>query len=63
MQRKSYAHRYPLRAKLQSAIAVVALLYLGLQILFQILPPITVTIGTPALAGDGIQRGSGRYEN
>jgi len=58
-QRQNYSQRYPLRAKTQTIIAVVALLSLGLKIL----PPITVTIGTPpALADDGIQRGSGRYE-
>jgi hypothetical protein len=57
MHGKSYSDRYPIRASIQRWIAVGSLLYFGLQFI----PPITITVGTPAFA-DGIQRGSGRTE-
>lgn len=54
--KQTYSQRYPLRAKIQASIAGLALAILFLPML----PPVTVTIGNPAFAGDGIKRGSGR---
>jgi len=54
MQRKSYSERYPLRAKIQSTIAAIALL----SLLFPYLPKVSISV-QPAIA-QPIQRGSGR---
>ncbi|MFZ9739320.1 MAG: hypothetical protein ACO3EZ_15065 [Prochlorotrichaceae cyanobacterium] len=56
-QRKNYSQRYPLRAKVQTTIATIAMV----SLLFPYLPKVSVSI-QPALAGEGIQRGSGRAD-
>jgi len=56
-QRKNYSQRYPLRAKIQGTIATIALVALALPYL----PKISITV-QPAMASDGIQRGSGRAD-
>jgi hypothetical protein len=55
--RKNYSQRYPIRAKIQNTIAAIALV----SLLFPYLPKVSVNI-EPAMADEGIQRGSGRAE-